>query len=74
VNPDTKTRAFAGLAALVSGVMLIGTSGLTFAFGWVLWAAGLAAVLTAIPSGGDDRRRPNAVTSLRSRSALPSGR
>jgi hypothetical protein len=69
VNPDTKTRAFAGLAALVSGVMLIGTSGLTFALGWVLWAAGLAAVLT---SGGDDRRHPKAVTSLRSRS-LPRG-
>jgi hypothetical protein len=71
VNSDTKTRAFAGLAALVSGVMLIGTSGLTFALGWMLWAAGLAAVLTAIPSGGDDRRRPNAVASLRSRVRRP---
>jgi hypothetical protein len=72
VSSDTKTRAFAGLAALVSGVMLIGTSGLTFALGWVLWAAGLVAVLTAIPSGGDDRRRPNAVvTSLWSRRSQP---
>lgn len=70
MNTDTKTRAFAGLAALVSGVMLIGTSGLTFGLGWVLWAAGLAAVLTAIPSGGDDHRRPHAVPSFRSRALL----
>lgn len=64
MNPDTKTRAFVGLAALISGIMLIGTTGLTFALGWALWAAGLAAVLTAIPSAGEDRRRPRAVTSL----------
>ncbi|MEA2425992.1 MAG: hypothetical protein QOH13_2402 [Thermoleophilaceae bacterium] len=64
MNNDTKTRAVAGAAAVVSGVMLIGTTGLTFALGWALWAVGLAAVLTAIPSAGDDRRRPAAVTSL----------
>jgi hypothetical protein len=66
MNSDTKTRAVAGAAAVVSGVMLIGTTGLTFAAGWMLWAVGLAAVLTAIPSAGDDRRRPATVTSLHS--------
>jgi hypothetical protein len=55
MNSDTKTRAVAGLAAVVSGVMLIGTTGLTFAAGWVLWAAGLTVLLAAIPSMGDGR-------------------
>jgi hypothetical protein len=50
MSSDTKTRAVAGLAAVVSGVMLIGTTGLTFAAGWVLWAAGLTVLLAAIPS------------------------
>jgi hypothetical protein len=49
-----KTHAVAGLAAVVSGVMLIGTTGLTFAFGWALWAAGLAVVLAAVPSLGGE--------------------
>jgi hypothetical protein len=62
MNSDTKTRAVAGLAAVVSGVMLIGTTGLTFAFGWVLWAAGLAVLLAAIPSAGEGRGRGGAVT------------
>ena len=62
MNSDTKTRAVAGLAAVVSGVMLIGTTGLTFAFGWVLWAAGLAVLLAAIPSAGDSRGQGGAVT------------
>jgi hypothetical protein len=48
--------------------MLIGTTGVTFAFGWALWAAGLAVVLTAIPSGGGrNRGRRAAVISLPSR-------
>ncbi len=65
MNSDTKTRAVAGLAAVVSGVMLIGTTGLTFAFGWALWAAGLTVLLAAIPSsGGENRGRPGVVTSL----------
>ena len=63
MNNDTKTRAVVGAAAVISGVMLIGTTGLTFALGWALWAAGLAAVLTAIPSAGE-QRRPATVTSL----------
>jgi hypothetical protein len=69
MHSDTKTRAVAGVAAVVSGVMLIGTTGVTFAFGWVLWAAGLAVVLAAIPSsgGGENRGRRAAVTSLPSR-------
>jgi hypothetical protein len=66
MNSDTKTRAVAGTAAVVTGVMLIGTTGLTFAFGWALWAAGLAVVMAAIPSsgGGETRGRGAAVTSL----------
>jgi hypothetical protein len=69
MNSDTKTRAVAGMAAVVTGVMLIGTTGLTFALGWALWAAGLALVLAAIPSGGggENRGRRAAVTSLPSR-------
>jgi hypothetical protein len=68
MHSDTKTRAVAGMAAVVSGVMLIGTTGVTFAFGWALWAAGLAVVLTAIPSGGGrNRGRRAAVISLPSR-------
>lgn len=55
MNSDTKARAFAGLAAVVSGVMLIGTTGATFVVGWVLWAAGLAVLLAAIPSAGGNR-------------------
>ena len=57
MNSDTKTRAVAGLAAVVSGVMLIGTTGLTFAAGWVLWAAGLTVLLAAIPSLGEGHGR-----------------
>jgi hypothetical protein len=69
MHSDTKTRAVAGIAAVVSGVMLIGTTGVTFAFGWALWAAGLAVVLAAIPSGGggENRGRGASVTSLPSR-------
>jgi hypothetical protein len=35
--------------------MLIGTTGLTFTLGWGLWAVGLAVLLAAIPSSGDER-------------------
>jgi hypothetical protein len=51
----TKTRGVAGLAAIITGVMLIGTTGLTFTLGWGLWAVGLAVLLAAIPSSGDER-------------------
>jgi hypothetical protein len=57
MNNETKTRASAGLAAVITGVMLIGTTGLTFAFGWALWAAGLGVLLAAVPSAGDRRPR-----------------
>ena len=52
---ETKTRVFAGLAAVITGVMLIGTTGLTFALGWALWAVGLGVVLASIPSAGEQR-------------------
>lgn len=47
---ETKTRASAGLAAVITGVMLIGTTGLTFALGWALWAVGLGVLLAAVPT------------------------
>lgn len=73
MHPKNKTRAATGLLALVAGVALIGTTGLAFALGWALWAAGLAALLTAIPSAGDDRRTA-AVTSLPSATTALHGR
>ena len=53
MNDNQKTRAVAGLAAVVSGVMLIGTTGLTLALGWAIWAVGLAVLLAAVPSAGE---------------------
>jgi peptidoglycan/LPS O-acetylase OafA/YrhL len=52
---QVKALAFAGLAAVISGVMLIGTSGLTLVVGWALWAIGLGLLLAAIPSAGEER-------------------
>jgi hypothetical protein len=49
---EPKTRATAGLAAVITGVLLIGTTGLTFALGWAMWAVGLVALLAAVPSAG----------------------
>jgi hypothetical protein len=57
MSNESKTRATAGLAAVVTGVMLIGTTGLTLAVGWALWAVGLAVVLAAVPSVGERRPR-----------------
>jgi hypothetical protein len=56
MNTQTTTRVVAGAAAVISGVMLIGTTGLTFAFGWALWAVGLAVLVAAVPSAGESRR------------------
>ena len=50
MSNEGKTRATAGLAAVITGVMLIGTAGLTLVFGWALWAVGLAVLLAAVPS------------------------
>jgi hypothetical protein len=52
MSNESKTRATAGLAAVVTGVLLIGTTGLTFALGWALWAVGLCVVLAAVPTAG----------------------
>jgi hypothetical protein len=49
----TKTRATAGLAAVITGVLLIGTTGLTLALGWAMWAVGLGVLLAAVPSAGE---------------------
>ena len=53
MSNETKTRATAGLAGVITGVLLIGTTGLTLIVGWALWAVGLAVLLAAIPSAGD---------------------
>jgi hypothetical protein len=63
MHPYKKARGSAGVVTLVAGVALIGTTGPAFALGWALWAAGLTALLTAIPSAGENRR-PAAVTPL----------
>jgi hypothetical protein len=52
---ESKTRAAAGLAAVVSGVLLIGTTGLTSALGWAMWAVGLGVLLAAVPSAAEKR-------------------
>ena len=69
VNNETKTRAAAGLAAVITGVMLIGTTGLTLIVGWALWAAGLGVLLAAIPSAGE-RRPPRGETAAPARYSL----
>lgn len=75
MHSHDKTRAATGLIALVAGVALIGTTGLAFALGWALWAAGLAGLLTALPSAGEDRRTaavshlPSGPTALNGRQA-----
>jgi len=53
MSNDIKTRATAGLAAVITGVLLIGTTGLTFAVGWAMWAVGLGVLLAAVPSRGE---------------------
>jgi hypothetical protein len=59
---ETKTRATAGLAAVITGVMLIGTTGLTFALGWALWAVGLGVLLVAVPTAPEKARRKRETT------------
>jgi hypothetical protein len=61
---ETKTRVVAVLAGVITGVMLIGATGLSFAFGWALWAVGLIVLLVALPSAGEERppREPAAAS------------
>jgi hypothetical protein len=59
---QTKTRATAGLAAIITGVMLIGTTGLTFALGWALWAVGLGVLLAAVPTAAGKGSRAHDAT------------
>jgi hypothetical protein len=53
VSNQTKTRATAGLAGVITGVLLIGSTGLTFIVGWVLWGIGLCVLLAAVPAAGE---------------------
>ena len=51
------TKRYAGAAAVITGVMLIGTTGPTFVLGWTLWAVGLGALLVAVPTKGTGEAR-----------------
>jgi hypothetical protein len=54
-SEQVKTRAVAGLAGVITGVMLVGTTGLALVLGWALWAVGLGVLLAAVPSAGEER-------------------
>ena len=62
---ETKTRATAGLAAVIAGVMMIGTTGLAFALGCALWAVGLGMLLAAVPTAAEKRPRAHDATAAR---------
>jgi hypothetical protein len=62
VSYTTKTHATAGLAAVITGVLLIGTTGLTFALGWALWAVGLGVLLAAVPTAAEKGPRSHEAT------------
>lgn len=47
MSTATKTRVTAGLAAVVTGQLLDGATGLMFASGWTMWCVGLVALFTA---------------------------
>lgn len=66
MSDATRTRATAGLAALITAVMLIGTTGLLFIVGWILWAAALVVLLAAIPSTGNKPPRSGRAIGVRS--------
>jgi hypothetical protein len=55
MSNETKTRATAGLAAVITGVLLIGTTGVTPAFGWALWVVGVGVLVATVPSAGESR-------------------
>ena len=53
---------------MITGVMLIGTSGLMFVVGWTMWALALALLLAAAPrASGTPSARRNARYTARSR-------
>jgi hypothetical protein len=64
MNNNKSTQLFGGLVAIVAGVALIGTTGILFALGWALWACGLGALLSALPSRGWERRADASVATL----------
>ena len=53
MNETKRIRLTGGLAAVVAGVALIGTSGLAFVAGWGLWVVGLVAALSAVGRPAD---------------------
>jgi hypothetical protein len=72
LSNETLTRVFAGLAAVVTGVMLLDSSGATMVVGWLLWATGLVSLMAAASAEGKPRDggRP-AVERRRARAAAP---
>ena len=68
MRTETETRAVAGLAGVITGVMLIGTSGLMFVVGWTIWALALAVLLSAAPRArGRASARPTGRYAVRRR-------
>ena len=53
---ETKTRVCAGLAGVITAVMLADATGLAAVVGWALWALALVVVLSAVPPA---KRRRN---------------
>jgi hypothetical protein len=47
MSTATKTRVTAGLAAVITGMLLDGATGLMFASGWTMSCVGLVALFTA---------------------------
>lgn len=58
-----KTRLYAGLAAVISGVLLIGSTGFALALGWALWAVGVGLLMVGVPTASEDRGRREAAPS-----------
>lgn len=48
MNDRKRMTLIGGLAAVVAGIALIGTTGVAFAIGWLVWLVGLVAVLGAV--------------------------
>ena len=53
MSMQLKTRATAGVAAVITGVLLVGASGLTLVVGWALWAIGVVVLMTAVPASAE---------------------
>ena len=53
MSTQLKTRAAAGVAAVITGVLLVDATGLTLVVGWTLWAIGVVVLMTAVPASAE---------------------